>query len=246
MFQKAVFLMSALIIASSVQAETVRTRLTKENRFPDQFHPEIGMAYNFVDFIDSSEIWSFDSYVRLGLADGFALTATVPYVDREDGATKLSESGLGDAQVGLEWRMWEDIFHYPYVLSHIVVDTDTGEEKDKLGDGETSVTVGVTLGTVMHDLWHWTAEARYELNDNTDDMASAAVTIGYAVSEQFQVMAEAEIRDEPAPTTSDTPILIVGGFFYQISDFLSLSVHGGAENNSEKDIFVSSKVALSF
>jgi hypothetical protein len=246
MFQKSVLVLTSLILAASVQADTIRTRLTKENRFPEKLRPEIGTTFTFQDFEDDSEVWSLDTYIRLGLADGFALFATFPYLDTEDGTTMAEESGAGDIRVGLEWRMWEDIFRYPWVISHIELDTDTGDEDDGLGDGETSTTLGIGVGTVTRDVIHWAAEARYTLNDEVDDVASGAVSIGFAVSEEFMLLAEAEIRDEADDSETDSPVLVIGGFYYQITESLGLSAHAGSENSSERETFISSKVSFSF
>jgi len=246
MFQKSILVLASLILTVSVHADTVRTRLTKENRFPEQFHPEVGAVYNYVDFENGSETWGIDSYIRLGLAEGFAITATIPYLNVEDALTANEESGAGDVRVGVEFRLWEDIFRYPWIIGHIEVDTESGDDEAGLGDGETSTRLGLTVGTVTHDVIHWAAEARYELKDELDDEASGAVSLGYAVSDQLMFMAEVEIRDDPNDSETDSPLLAIGGMFYQINDFISFSVHGGVENSSERESFVSSKVALAF
>lgn len=246
MFKKSLLVFTTLFLAVSVQAETMRTRLTKDNHFPEPRHPEIGTTFTYEDFVNGSEVWRFDSYIRLGLAEGVAVVATLPYLNVEDGVTMSSESGQGDFRLGLEWRMWEDIFRYPWVISHIEVDTDSGDQREGLGDGEHSAKIGIGCGTVTRDFIHWAVEARYEVNDETDDVASGAVSVGFALSEQMMLTVEGEIRDEANDSKTDSPLLVVGGFFCQITEQLGLSAHVGTENSSDREAFISSKASFSF
>ena len=130
-------------------AETVRTLLTKENRFPELHRAEIGALVEFIEFTDNSEDMKLHdadltvgtAFVRYMAAENLALTASLPY-GKFDTDFASSESGLGDVAVGVELRAFEHFFRFPYISPHAEVRFDSGEERAALGDNQGSTLLG--------------------------------------------------------------------------------------------------------
>lgn len=234
------------LLAAAAYGETVRPQLTQENRFPEPLQLEMSIGYFYQDFNDESELGTLDGTFRLGLADGFAAKIKVPFEDREETLGSMSESGVGDVQFGAELRLWEDIFTYPYLLLLGNVSLDTADEDKNLGNGESFYELGLTLGTVTYDQFHWAAEGRYQFYEDSEDRAVGAASILWEIGPAFAVMVEGQLREDPDSVESDSPFLFLGGIYYEITKQLNFSLHGGTENNSNKDAFAGGEVSYTF
>lgn len=237
--------LTAVSLVVSASAEPIRTALTLENQFPRTYHGEVGIQVEYGDYALGNEKSSYAAELRYGLAENFAVVASVPYVDftRFDGQ---SASGVGDIQAGMQLRVWEDIFRYPYVLIQGNYFMDTGDQADGTGAGESIVEAGVTVGTTVNDVWDYTAEARYRFPEDSDNYAIVAGTIGYNLSEQVLLLGEIQWTEQAGYTTSKDPILLLGGVFYQINETVSFSLHGGGETGSQRDVVVNSRLTVGF
>ncbi|MBN1269633.1 MAG: transporter [Kiritimatiellae bacterium] len=250
-------------VAGLCQAEPMRPLLVKENKFPDAGQLEAGAVFKYseydeedttVVFVDglpvinqagSREEMSAAPYLRYGLLENLAVVGTVPYrdIDNEFGD---DASGMGDASLGFEIKVFEDIFDYPYVIPHMDVIFDTGDEDDGLGRGYSSVLLGCSVGTVVADIYHWIADARYEIRNDEENVFSGALAFIWDVSDELSVLAEGYVSDEEMPPDNDHPAFGQAGMCYKASEDLLISIYGGAGKNTGEDMVGTLKVSYSF
>jgi hypothetical protein len=231
----------------------MRPTLTKENAFPGQQKLEIGSIFQYTEFEERGEFFSvmdrdelmIEPYLRYGLLDNLTVIGRLPYteIDRDFGD---DDNGIGDASLGFELLVFEDIFEYPYVIPHLDVVFDTGDEDEGLGRGETTVKTGISVGTVVYDKYHYIVDAGYEINDDRDNIASLAGTFIWDVSEQFSVLGEAMISDEEVNEDNDHPSFYRAGLCYKATESLAINVYGGGAKNTDEDVSASVKVSYSF
>lgn len=265
MIRRTVVFGAVLLLAVSVcMGESMRTTLTKENKFPEQSQLELGLLLQYreapeesnesvVDFsgpqatIPQSprDEYTYTPYARYGLTDRLAVYGKVPFVmiDRDSGS---SDSGLGDMALGFEMLAWEDIFDYPWVIPHGELSLETGDEDQGLGSGETSFTFGLAVGTITYDILHWIADARYSVRTDSDNMFSLSGALILDVSEQLSIVAEGMGTDEEREPGREHPMFFQGGLCYKPLENLAISVYGGGAKNAEHDAMVSGKLAYSF
>ena len=257
----------AIILVAAVsglcQAESMRTLLVKENKFPDAGQLEVGSVFKYSEydqeettivFVDglpvinpagSREEMSAAPYLRYGLLENLTVIGTLPYrdIDNEFGE---DASGIGDASLGFELKVLEDIFDYPYVIPHMDVIFDTGDEEEGLGRGDSSVLLGCSVGTVVADIYHWIVDARYEVRNDEENVVSAALAFIWDISDQFSVLAEGYLSDEEVPPDAKHPAFAQGGMCYKATDNLAINIYGGAGKNPGEDMVGTLKVSYSF
>ena len=188
---------------------------------------------------------------ELGLAENLAVSADIPFMQNKsnDGDT---ERGLGDMEAGVELVAFQDIFGYPFIIPHAEVSFDTGDEDKGLGNGKTLFTAGISVGTVVMDVFHYVVDGRYTFNDKARDdsnedknVATIAGAFIWDLNGQFSLIAEGKGSNNKNDD-GDIPIVFQGGIGYQATENLYINVLGGSEKNTDQKVIVSGKIAYTF
>jgi hypothetical protein len=252
MFRKCLILIGAVLVASTVaRAESMRTVLCKENKLPGLSKVEVGAlgrydaVPNHWDAGESNhdEYWA-TPYVRYGVLENLALFAEVPFarIDQELGGT---DTGIGDVAAGFELRGYEDVLGYPWVLPHLTMSFNTGDEEKGFGTGSTVITPGVSVGTTVENIFHWVLDGRYSFNDSEgDNIASVQGAFIWDLNQQFSLLVEGRATDENTPER-EHPFLVLGGMSYQANENLMIGAYGGA-GHDVSDATAVLKVAYTF
>lgn len=229
MFRKSLILLTlAMFMTAATFADTSRTRLTRENRIPELRSADVGVQYFHADYDNGFEEDLFQLDGRYGLYENLTLRAGIPFGQSD--LSGSSETGFGDAYIGLELLAFEDIFRYPFVIPHIDLVLPTGDDDKALGSGETSVEIGVSVGTTIWDQLTWIIDFTYAHNggfpqDSDDDVYMVSGSLVWDVSDRFAVLAEGRIWEENI--FNDNPYQVMGGFTYDFTEALSMGLYGG-------------------
>lgn len=250
MFKK-ILLASSLVVAlgSLAQAEIARALLTKENKFPETGQLEIGSIYSHSEFdLSDSELSSLRPYARYGLVENVTFQADVPYLwtDSELGG---EEEGIGDVGLELDLVAYKDIFDYPYVIPHIDLTLETGDEDKGLTAGETIWDLGVSIGTVTYDVLHWVVDFAYVLNggqevEDRENVFKVSGSLIWDLNERFSVLIEGLVLDENS--ANDRPYYFQGGMAYKATENLQVSFYGGGWSQTDEDVVTTAKVGYQF
>ena len=253
MIRKSVLLaVAALCVSSLGYSESMRTRLTVENKFPDLGQAEVGADGGYWDYEFSEEL-ALTPFVRYGLAENLTVFATAPYRQLEPEYGEKVD-GMGDATVGFDLVAWQDIFDYPYIIPHVEIGLPTGDEDEGLGAGNATVTGGISAGTIVEDVWHFIADVGYVIDDS-DDKGVEDNNHGYIagslvldLSKEFALLGEIKMTDEKSNNSedSDYPVIFDGGFSYKASKDLMVNWYVGGSGNSDLNSFTVLKMAYSF
>lgn len=255
MFRKCLILVGVvLLVASASRAEPMRTLLCKENKLPGAQKLELGMVAQYTEISEDNvlflgggdEYWA-TPYVRYGALENLALFANVPYGQIEPNLGE-SESGLGDVSVGFELVGYQDVLGYPWVMPHLAVSLDTGDEETGLGSGNTVVTPGVSIGTTVENIFHWVLDARYAFNNSDENGGNVASIQGafiWDLSQQFSLLVEGRGSDDNR-WGQGHPAWFQAGMTYKATENLMFGVYGGGGQNTREDTFASLKVAYTF
>lgn len=230
-------------VAGLAQAEPQRSLLTYENKMMDYHETEVGALVGNQSF-DAYDITTVAGYARFGLLTNLTFDLSVPYKDLSvDGGD--SESGLGDVEVGLALRAYEDIFGYPYCIPHVSAALPTGDEDKGLGAEDVPLRVGMTLGTMTWDELHWIVDFSYVANgtrgSDPQDIFMFSGGLVWDISKKFSVLVEAVVTDEDTPD-DETPVFVQGGMTYKFTrNFMLGAYAGGGEggpDNAENAVTV--------
>ena len=238
-----------LSIQTLAQAEIARALLTKENKFPATGQLEIGSFFRHSEFTDpEDEIDQLRPYARYGLVENVTAAIEIPYLWLSPEAGE-DESGFGDVNLELDLVAYKDIFDYPYVIPHVDVTLETGDEDKGLSSGETLWNLGISLGTITHDVLHWVLDFSYLFNGGEhdhdgDNVLQVAASVIWDVSEQFSVLAEGLVLDENS--ANDRPYFFQGGLAYKATENLQVSAYGGGWSQTAEDTVVTLKVGYQF
>lgn len=232
------------VTVGTVQAESMRTVLTKENRMPRPWQAELGAEATYLDLKnDAGDVTSIAPYLRYGLGDKLAVVGTLPYLSVNPTFGK-DEDGIGDARLGLEFLAYESLFGYPWVLPHVTVIFPSGDEDKGLGTGNTEVQFGVAIGTTVYDVLHYSLDVRYLMNDSEKNIPSAAVSLVWDLDRQFSLVAEMEISD--SISGGSNPLTYLAGMHYKATRDLQFGLYGGTTQNTDVDTIIHGKIAYSF
>jgi hypothetical protein len=232
-------------IAVPAVAEPMRPLLTKENKFPDVGQAELGALVQFKEFSDENEQmktsdanqWVVTPTLRYMASENLAFVLDVPFggLDPDNGS---SESGLGDIGVGVQFRVYEHFFRFPYIIPYANLLFDTGEEKALLGDRDDSLLIGVTVGSQVYDVpWYVNFDANYEVLQDSENIAKFAASVIWEISPQFSLLAEASLSDEDLRLlgVDEHPAVFQGGAFFKSSDVTTLGLYGSGTKNAGED-----------
>ena len=232
-----------------------RPLFTLENRLPSPGHPEIGLTggmNNIMEnvFVPNADVYSISADLRLGVLDALALTARIPFVSWELDPDNVKEDGLGDIHVGAQFRAFEDIFEYPWIIVHGELGCPTGDEDKGLGAGDVTGIVGVSVGTTVEDIWHFIADGSWVMNDNVNDdqdgFVRASLTVMWDLDEACTLLAEGRYMD--IATEEDESATFMGhlGLSYDFGNGLSAMVYGGAATGCGNDGYGAAKLVYAF
>lgn len=246
--------LGALVAAGIANAEPVRTQYSIENRFPDTKELEAGVSLKIADYdADASngrpsavDATKTVPYVRFGLHDTVAVQADLPLVstDAEDGD---SEFGIGDVSLELQALIFEGLFSYPFVIPHGGVSFATGDDDKGLGAGESIPEVGVTIGTVVEDIWTFTLDATYFFEDYQRYNYDVAAGVICDVSETFGLIGETALSSiEYDAGDKEHPIVFLAGVVYEPSEPITMVLTAGGGTESEADFMFNFKFAWDF
>jgi hypothetical protein len=235
------------LLPAAALAEPMRTQLTRENLYPGLYDAELGMTGLYREYEDADSN-ALAPYVRVGVISNLTFLVEAPFVFvDEDGGD--SEAGLGDVRMGLDLLAFQDIFDYPFIIPHVDVALNTGDEDKRTGEGDTVTTFGVSVGSKMYDAVTLIGDIGYSLNgggtaSDREDIVVLAGSLVWDISEQFAVLAEVKSTNEES--ADDHPVLLQGGMAYKATESLMVSFYGGQWTESDEDINASFKVAYTF
>ena len=246
-----------LVAAGPAGAEQIRPLLTKENAQPELHRTEVGFEFRFEELGDFRESviatdtnkTSYIPSLRYRPFEPLTLFATFPFIDN-DPDIGSGGSGLGDITVGFELLAYEDVVvEHPWVMPHLEVVLDTGDTKDGTGRGESSVIVGLAIGSATHwaynsridPIWHLIGDVRYEIFEDSENIASVAGSVIWDITEQFSALGSVRLSDEQFKDMNENPVLFLGGLSYRATEKLTMTVQGGGGKNTREDVVVSVK-----
>ena len=259
MIRKCLVLVAVSLFAGSVAlAEPQRAFFVKENRLPGPYKVEIGAVGQYVQVPDENVIsgdgqdeYTAVPYIRYGLGEMVALELDVPYTEISPSHGD-SERGLGDVVAGAEFLVFQDLFGYPFIVPHVEVSFDTGDEDKGLGNGDTLLTAGVSVGTVVMDMFHYIVDARCTFNKTANDGSGDEKNIGtfagafiWDLNEKFSLIAEGKVSSDKN-AEDDIPMYAQGGFGLQATENVYITILGGGAKNTAEDVLVSGKLSYSF
>ncbi len=249
MKNKWIVIVLGMVLASTAYAESIRTMLTKENRTPRLRQAEVGSEALYYEYENADEI-AVIPYLRYALLRDLVVFGKLPYrsIDPDFGR---SESGLGDASIGMELVAYSDLFGYPWFMPHAEVFFDTGDEDKGLGAGDMEYLIGIAAGTTVNRKFHFAADARYRIVDDDDNIPSIAGSLVWELDRSFGIIGEIEVsrrkdRDEFGDQEDSHPLTFAGGFYYIPRRDWTFTVHGGTVRHSDLDVIIRGKVAYTF
>jgi hypothetical protein len=257
MIRKCLLLVAiSLFLGSIAFAEPQRAFFVKENRMPGSGKVEVGAIGEYLqvpDVVpdDGYDFYSVAPYVRYGLVDTLAVYGELPFVTKSmnDGD---NQRGLGDVVAGAEFALFNDLFGYPFIIPHVEASFNTGDEDDGLMYGETLFTAGVSVGTVVMDMFHYIVDARYTLNadarDGSGDEKNVLTIAGafiWDLNDRTSLIAEGKGSDDK-DFEGNIPMYFQGGFGYQATEKVYVTILGGGGMDTDAEVLVSGKVSYSF
>lgn len=204
-----------------------RTLLTRENMFPKLGQLEAGSYFEHDEQVDN-ERDSLGVYGRYGLWENVTFEAGVPVVNSD--FNEEDNTGLGDVDLKLDLLAFQDIFRYPFIIPHVDVSLPTGDEDDGLGTGESVITFGVSVGTVVYDQLTYVIDASYAFNgktigDESENLFMLSGSIVWDISDRFAVLTEGRVFEEN--DFDEMPYQLQGGMVYRLTENVQLGGYGG-------------------
>lgn len=263
-FEKLMVSVAALgLLAGVASAEPIRTIYTMENRLPEQLGFELSVqgffaGYDAEESTDDGSIYQVGPAMRFGITDRLALTAWVP-VAGYDYSHGNNKAGIGDVHTGLQFRFFEDIFDYAWIIPYVDVRWATGDEDKNLGTGTTGATFGLSAGmTTVHDCLHWGADVSYGVNEAydyaDDDVLMGALSLIWDLNEMPRVyggvlsslFAEVQVRNDAPDPDDDCWVRGHGGLAFRANDLFTISGFVGATSDDAMDYYAGGKASFSF
>jgi hypothetical protein len=234
-------------------AESQRGIYTKENWFPGKSLWEFGARVDFIETDDAREQLRDSSvnsvmlepYLRYGLTKDLSLDVNLPFGSSDSDASG-TDSGLGNISIGLQLRAHEDVLEYPYVIPHVKLNLETADEDSGLDDGSGGVEIGVSVGTVVADMFNWVGDVSYEVRGDEENLVRGSVAVIADMSDRFALTLETSITDQGDSTGTDNPVILLGGMAYNWTHNVQSSWYGGGGLNTDNDVIAGFKTSYSF
>jgi hypothetical protein len=190
---------------------------------------------------DKSEGGEIAASVSVGLHDRVDLVMAVPYVWQSvetNDALVSRESGIGDINLDVKWRFFEQEGWGLALKPGITF--PTGNEDKGLGDGRTSYRLFLIgsreLGPVaLHANLGYLRTSNNE--GNHQDLWHASLAAEYEVVKDWKLMADIGVSRNPTPGDDTHPAYALGGVAYAVTEKIRLD--GGVKfglNKAETDI----------
>jgi len=245
-----------LAVSTCVYGEMSRPLFTRENRYPD-YEPreplitrpeyknvEAGLMYVYRDFGDDSfaggDASSLALQVRYHVLRDLTLLASVPY-NTFSPSSGSSESGVGDITIGADLVVYQDLFGFPYIIPHAAYTLDTGDEDKGLGAGEAVTTVGVTIGTVVEEVWGVSADGSLAIRSDTENAWMGSLAVVRELDTSFSLLGEVRVIEMEKGATPDGDSYAAyfgGGMIYRPMDDLTFGAYGYATGAGAEEDFV--------
>lgn len=244
----------ALAVSGFAQSESIQTLFNRDNRMPELFHPEIGALVNYKEFDEASPLTTtkptrnettVTPYARFGLAPNLTLYSAFPYgFIRSD--TRDATEGIRDISVGMELLAYEYTYKYPWVIPYGEIKFPTGDEDKYLGNGKVDAIFGTSVGTTTYDVYHWILTGQVDSDIKGKRIFSGAAAIIWDLSDQFSLLGEGKVTEQPDDSKSSVPVYLNAGMSYRPLEWLYLNWYGGKAYNTEEDVSLSAKLAFCF
>lgn len=250
MSKSSAFVVTGLFVAATAFAEVQRPQYTVENRFPKKEQLEAGAQVNYTEVETNTMAGDVTStsavpYARYGLIDNLTATLRLPLVNEEPDVGS-GEFGPGSLGIGLQLRAYQDVLNYPFVIPHVEVQIDTANE-DLVGpDGQTTTTIGLSIGTVVDDDVTFVLDVSYLNNQDTDSGIQGALSILWAWSDRFSWITEVKAADLEISDEYKNPGAALGGFSYGWTRKLVSTFHVGVGIDSPEDVIAMAKTAYTW
>ena len=250
MLKPSAFVVTGLFVAATALAEVQRPQFTVENRFPKTGHLEAGAQVSYTELTPAGlqgdvSATAITPFARLGLIENLTGTVRLPIVSEEPDFGS-SEFGTGSLGLGLQLRAYQDILGYPYVIPHVEVQVDTANEDLISREGQTTTTIGLSIGTVVNDEVTFVGDVSYLNNQDTDSGLQGALSVMWAWSDRFSWITEVKVADISEDDEDSTPGAVLGGFSYSWSRKLVSTFHVGTGIDSTEDVLAMAKAAYAW
>lgn len=244
MTQKITFgLIAAIALATGAHAEGQRTVYTHENAFPELHKAELNVDLMSIESGDRNEAFADGDRNSVVTAPKLRYTllpelvgsvkAPVVFEDPDNGG---SEVGLGNLELGLELKAFEDIFNYPYVIPHVELGLETAGSNLQTIRDENFARVGVSVGTVTKDTFTWVGDVSYQMFSESENIFIFSASLIADISKDFSVIGEIQLTDEEVGSKKDHPVNFLGGFSYDWSPAFRTCFYAGAGLDSSDDV----------
>ena len=257
-YRKLLWIAVAFVFVAGVAwADPVRTIFTRENKFPEPLRFEVelfgyGTSYDGATSAEDVDMFDFGPEARVGLTDWLAVRGGLPF--RSISIGDLDKRGLGDAYLGADFRFFEDIFEYPWIVPHATVFFPTGDEDKFLGTGKTQARLGVSAGTTVEDVFHFGADVSYVVNGKIDDenpdewegLFMGSLSLVWDLNERSSILGEVQVNDAPADPEDDYAFLGHLGLVFRINKNFWLMGYGGGAKRVNQDFYGGGRLVYQF
>lgn len=241
-------------LATVSYAEINRSLLTVENRFTEVNKPEVGLIYEAISYEfdpdadqgTDADIKATTLYTRMNLLENVAVSLKIPYYDIQQDIGD-DDKGWGDIAIGAQFRVYEYVLDYPYIIPHIEYELDDSGKDNDLGYDEPSFRFGASVGTVVHDWIHCVFDASLITFEEKDDVLQLALAVIWDIDDQFSIVTEGLYDDNTAEDVQETSSRkFQVGMVYEPTENLSFGLYGAKAWDTGEDTTFTLKSAYSF
>lgn len=269
MTSRHVILFMALVLAATMgyaQSESIRPLFVKENKMPELHAFEVDLLGSYVRYDESQNIsglklkrseYTVTPSARFGAFENLTVYGKVPYSFIKSDILG-NKNNFQDITLGAELLAYEYTYKYPWVIPYAEVSFPTGNE-DNMAPIQKSDTIfgysqgkadgifGVAVGTTVADIYHYILDGRYDVNNGDNGAFSGAACFIWDLSDQFSVLGEAKISQEPENNVySGIPAFFNGGMSYAPHENLRFTAYGGTAVNTAEEGHGGLKIAYMF
>jgi len=242
-------LMVCCCLALTARAESTRTLLVQDNKYPDSREFEVGVSVDYAeDTVLNNDVTgvAIAPYCRYGVpGDRLTASVAVPYLLLE-GDFIDDDQGPGDVLLGLDLSAFNDEYgNQEFITPYLRVSLPTGDEGKGLGTGETIVIFGTSFGSTVAEWYTLVLDASYTFQPDEDNLAALALAVIWDASEIFALSLECMVTDEK-DAEGDFPYYVTGTMRYKATDDLSVLWGGGFVENSTQEVVASVRVSYTF
>lgn len=193
-----------------------------------------------------------------GLSDEIDLVAALPYEwyrTREEGTTTGREEGVGDIELALKWRFFDDEESRLSLALKPGLSLPTGDEEKGLGSGRVSGSLSLSathqgdLGALHANIGY--AYRTFRLEADRDilrhDIWSASLAAELNLTGSIRGVGEIGTETHEEKASDEGPSFILGGLIYEATDDIDIDLGvKGALNDAETDTTLLAGLTLRF